>query len=744
MQAGATAAFAAALIVAFVVRWLTYTGLSGDDHWSLWTAATFLKGDLPFRDFADVGDPLYWGMSALAQYLTGYRILGEVVLGTSLVAFAIALSFHLARQASGSMALASILAALALILVTGTELYSYPKIFVYPFGLWLCWRYIDTPTVLRALALAAGVVIAWGYRHDHGMYVGVGAAAAVLAAHWNEGFRPICLAWTRFGMLLLLLMSPYLLLIQVNEGIIPYIQERLQIARKLDAAGRGSVWFSPDLSAPSYWFRIDPPASARVVVDWKPEVTADTRSTLERQYSLTKGVSPKHRLYDYFLTDVSRDNLAALIGDARIVDRKGISTSFRELPDGSRTLGEVVATEKPDSDAPSTARASVLLQWDAAVAQEELPVLERKYHLLDPTPDRNKWEYILTNVGTANIRAIVEDPHVYDTGMLERDTFRPMEESTLTRLQRSWALFRLRIAPRYWHPVNAAVLLYYASFTAPFIILAMLAVDRLRGRTREGMPNVQAKMFAAAMMMMVANQALLRKTGYFADHADVAVVLGAFVLAAALGRRTARSVGGIARVAAVSAVVLLLAFATLTWISPDKILSASGLSDGLSGAWDKGVRSFRDYSASPPIDGYAPPGTIGDRGLLRYVYECTRPDDRIWLLTETYAVPYYTERRVVGHIYWGMGFLATPEYQRRTIERIDKEEIPFILSFGGARPLEYLEAYDLVHEYAEKRYTTRHAIPEDRTERGLTIWLLTDGRRQPTGTYELFGLPCFT
>jgi hypothetical protein len=90
-----------------------------------------------------------------------------------------------------------------------------------------------------------------------------------------------------------------------------------------------------------------------------------------------------------------------------------------------------------------------------------------------------------------------------------------------------------------------------------------------------------------------------------------------------------------------------------------------------------------------------------------------------------------------------MGLLATPEYQRRIIDQIDTQQVPFIVSFGGDRPLQNLESYPLVHAYAARRYTTRHAIPEDKLERGLSIWMLTDGRRQPTGTYELFGLPCF-
>ncbi len=86
--------------LAFVVRWLVQENLGGDDHWSLWAASAFLSGDLPFRDFTDLGNPLHWTMSALAQLLFGYRALGEVVLGITLMAAGVAVCFHLAWQAS--------------------------------------------------------------------------------------------------------------------------------------------------------------------------------------------------------------------------------------------------------------------------------------------------------------------------------------------------------------------------------------------------------------------------------------------------------------------------------------------------------------------------------------------------------------------------------------------------------------------------------------------------------------------
>ena len=252
----------AVFVVAFAVRWATLSGLEGDDHWPLWTAATFLKGDLPFRDFVDLGDPLYWGMSALAQAIAGYRVIGEVVLGTALVAFAFAIAFHLAWRASGSLPVALGLTALGLLAVAPRELYSYPKLFVYPLALWCCWRYIDRPTLVRSAVLAFGVAVAFGYRHDHGAYAGVGAAAAVLAAHWPEGPRRIVLGLLRFGMALLLLLSPYLALIQANEGIVQYFRDRTELARRLDATSRRLVWFQVDSAAPAHWVRIEPPRPA--------------------------------------------------------------------------------------------------------------------------------------------------------------------------------------------------------------------------------------------------------------------------------------------------------------------------------------------------------------------------------------------------------------------------------------------------------------------------------------------------
>ena len=709
-------AVVAVFLVAFLVRWATINSLTGDDHYLLWVATGFLKGDRPFRDFVDLGAPLYWAMTTLAQALSGYRIIGEVALGTTLVALAFAVSFQLAWRASGSLALAMVLTAFGLMIVTQRELYNYTKIFIYPLAVWLCWRYIDRPTPLRAVVLACGVAVAWGYRHDHGAYTGVGAAATLLAAHWREGSRRVIHACVVFGVALLTLLAPYLALMQVNEGIVHYIQERVHFARVVDATSRRSVSFGVHSDAPAYWFKIDPPPAARVFVEWKPEVTPTTRLALEKQYSLTNGVDPKKTLYEYFLTDVSPDNRRVLATDARIVDRRGLE------------------------DAPSAARAIVSIQWDADLSDNERASLEQQYGLLDY---RSKWEYALADVNRENIGRIVQDPRVADTGLIERDTYRPMDESWLIRAQRAIPLFRISVAPRYWYPENAGIALHYVWLALPYVMLIMLVADRIRGRRRDYMPHAPEKMFAAAVMMAVANQALLRREGYFADHVAVAAILGACVwgFAFAGGQVRGRAVGRIVSGAVAAIVLVVVTFATMTYASPLAVAAATGMDDG--GIWRKSVGLARTYSTSPPIDAYAPPGTTGDRGLIRYVYECTRPDDRIWVLSDLFTLPYYAERAVVGHIYWRAGLAANPEFERRMIDKVDKAEVPLVIALAGAAPLEFLGAYPQVREYVARRYTRHYMVPSEGGGPGDVFWISTDRRRQQTGTYQPLDLPCF-
>jgi hypothetical protein len=638
--------------LAWIFRWTTLGDLGGDDHWSLWTAATFLKGDRPFREFSDPGDPLYWGASALAQLIVGYRVIGEVLLGVSLATLGLVLGFRMSWLASRSLPIALALTTIAAILMATGKLYSYPKIFVYPLGLWLAWRYIDRPSLMRTVMLAVGVAVAWGYRHDHGAYVAVGASAAVVAAHWRNGPGEVLLSLGRIGIASIAVLSPYFALIQAHEGVLPYFQERIRFAAQLDEEGRRAVPFViKDAAGP--WLGIPAQTPAAVEIRWDPAMTPEERGELERRYSL----APRERPYD------------------RRAEEEG------SMP----------------------------------------------YSLLDGGP--------------ANVSALIADARILDTGGLDRDAGRVNDDSWLAAQRRTYPWLRVTLFPALLHQENAGVWIYYVSYGLPFAVLATLFVDRLRARAAPAGVVDERKMFVAAVLMAVANLALLRKMGYFADHFDVAMVMAAWLLGRAfVGRwRTA------AAATAGTAAVVLLGVTTLSAVAYSdlpRVVQRAGLNQPPARLWQANVDRVKALSVSPPIDGYAPADSTGDKGLIRYLYDCTRADDRIWITTDAYAVPYYTERRVVGHIWWANGFMSSPASQRQTIDLLEREQVPIILGLNGDSGLEHLAQYDLLREYVAKRYTREIKVLQDNGS-GRAIWLLIDGRRVPSGTNERLGLPCF-
>jgi hypothetical protein len=203
-------------------------------------------------------------------------------------------------------------------------------------------------------------------------------------------------------------------------------------------------------------------------------------------------------------------------------------------------------------------------------------------------------------------------------------------------------------------------------------------------------------------------------------------------------RASLRSVAGVAAVL----------FATATTLSAGAYANVPRLADHFKLTmapalqWRENVARFQRFAASPPIDGFAPSDATGDRALVRYLYECTRPDDHIWVTSDLYALPYYTERPVIGHVFWALGFMTSPEYQRQIIDLVEHDQVPIIVGTGGESALALLNHHPLVRDYVARRYTTEFRLPQDNNT-GKSIWLLTDNRRPPTGTYEKLNLPCF-
>jgi hypothetical protein len=197
------------------------TGLTDDHFFYLIRGWQILFGELPVRDFVDHGAPLYFCVSAAVQFLFGRGMLSELAFSTTMIALGAALTCWLSARAAGSIA-AGLIGAVFAILIN-PRFYNYPKILVYAAAIPLLWWYLDRPGRRPLVWLAVITVAGFLFRHDHGVFVALAAAAALLLAEvpWRRRVRHAFL----YAALVVALATPYLAFLQLNGGVKEYITQ---------------------------------------------------------------------------------------------------------------------------------------------------------------------------------------------------------------------------------------------------------------------------------------------------------------------------------------------------------------------------------------------------------------------------------------------------------------------------------------------------------------------------------------
>ncbi|HKH72790.1 MAG TPA: hypothetical protein VKA59_15630 [Vicinamibacterales bacterium] len=211
-----------------------------DDHYVHLTGGWQMTfGEWPTRDFVDPGLPAMFAASAMAQSLLGDTLYSEVVLVA--VAFGAAAAFTMlaVRQLTGSMILA-LLAAIAEVAIV-PRTYGYPKLLLYAVGFWLMARYAVRPTSARAAAMAAIVVIAFLFRHDHGLFLGTGGLLVAALSTKERTVRAALRSSGIFAALVAVLLLPYVIFIEAYMGLGLYIRTGIAFSRA-EAARQGHVW----------------------------------------------------------------------------------------------------------------------------------------------------------------------------------------------------------------------------------------------------------------------------------------------------------------------------------------------------------------------------------------------------------------------------------------------------------------------------------------------------------------------
>src|SRR5688572_11479651 len=221
LMAGAAVAFMA--VGAF--RWLSMGAIENDHFVALARAHQILHGDWPVRDFTDPGQPLTYLLSAGAARLFGATLRTDVIVAVTMLALAASLNYVLAARASGSLLIAA--AAVAAAVAVAPRLYNAGKILIPLAAMGLGWRYADSASIPRLIALSAWTAIAFLWRHDFIVYVAV--PTVVLLALCHERRHATRLAALYLGVTLALLL-PWFAYVQWAGGIVNYIGGAVRFA----------------------------------------------------------------------------------------------------------------------------------------------------------------------------------------------------------------------------------------------------------------------------------------------------------------------------------------------------------------------------------------------------------------------------------------------------------------------------------------------------------------------------------
>ena len=318
-QVRAIIAGAAVGLLSFVYRFPDAASLINDHFMHVAWGRQLLWGRLPVRDAVSLGMPLQTGLSAVAEWLVGYRLLSEALIISTAFAVAAVLTFVVVRRATGRMSMA--IGAALLEIAVAPRTYSYPKILVYAAGIVVLWRYIDRPSNRRAVELGIVTVVAFYLRHDHGLYLGLVAVAVIAMCH-GGAVRAAFQQTMVLATVCVLLVAPYFAYVQVYGSVWEYVQDLREFSAR-EHTHNPFVWPSWPITSVrqlARWASADERA-ATITIRWNANASDETRRQIAGRYGLTVAGGGPDR---YLLHDISKANARALLSDPAIEDTAGI------------------------------------------------------------------------------------------------------------------------------------------------------------------------------------------------------------------------------------------------------------------------------------------------------------------------------------------------------------------------------------------------------------------------------------
>jgi hypothetical protein len=317
------------LLASLAAVWhaLLMTAATNDNFLHMTLAKQWLAGDWPVRDFFDQGWVLQYALSAAAQTIGGDRLISEAVIVAAAWAISTYLAYQIIVQITGQTAPAAVAA--LLLIVAGARGYSYPKGIVYAVAAGLWWQYVRNPTVAKIVAFGAWAAVAFYWRPDHGVYVAIGLALAVLAAH---GFQLLIVKrCARAAATMLALLAPFFLYVQFTVGLLNYAQTGLAAAKTEHVTQGPHEW--PVFRLRGSLTAVEPAASyaPTIGIRWSAASSDTQRQEVRARYDLTPVESDEKSVERVRLSARSLASLRGLLNEPIVDDTAGIERASGTL-----------------------------------------------------------------------------------------------------------------------------------------------------------------------------------------------------------------------------------------------------------------------------------------------------------------------------------------------------------------------------------------------------------------------------
>jgi hypothetical protein len=255
-------------IAAFVLVVTAGTQIFDATFYAMSNAVSLLSGDRIYKDFFEPGVPLASYTAAVAQLVSGHRLIGEFVRQWLFILAGFGVAAHLGVRLSRSTVATSAMMAIALLVLAVTPIYHHDKLFFFPLIVWVCWRYIDRPTAWRGAICGCVTAIAFLFRHDYGIYLGAASIGAFLLARVAVTASRRAPALVRDAGAYLgavaIVLAPWLLAVETTEGLADYARSRAELFEGTPGIAYASLLHINPIRT----FRVPLPASDNDAIVW--------------------------------------------------------------------------------------------------------------------------------------------------------------------------------------------------------------------------------------------------------------------------------------------------------------------------------------------------------------------------------------------------------------------------------------------------------------------------------------------